>query len=942
MKSVSRILNLILLLVPVTMFAQHHSKIEATLNPTEKTLTVTQELNYVNSSPDALYVIVLNDWNHAYSSKKTPLAKRFSDEFATSFHLAKDHERGSTNELTISDDSGTLSWKRTDRQPDIVTVTLSRPLLSGQKLDLKLSYTSKVPSARFTRYGYKSDGSFVLRNWFLSAARYEDHKFVRSSNNNLDDISNGTTNYELNLRVPSDLEVTSDLNEDAKLQDEGFKVYDFSGQNRNDFSLYIEKTPTFRSFRNQLIEVHNGLQDHKVSDVEKAIIIDRIVTFVHENVGDYPHPKITVAQTDYDRNPFYGLNQLPSFVSPFSDDFLFEIKFLKTYLNNYLKSSLRLNPNKDNWIYDGIQIYTMMKYIDENRPGSKMMGSLSSLKVLKNYRLVNLGFNDQYSYFYMLMARKNLDQPLGAPKNTLIKFNEQIAGKYRAGLSFRYLDDYLGNDKVKTAIQDFYALNQERQATRSDFESILKRNAQKDIGWFFETIIDSRKIIDYKFGDVLKNDNTIVYTIKNRTGTTVPIPVYGIKDGEVVFKHWVENVSTDSTISVSRNNADKIVLNLKNEVPEYNQRNNWRSLKGFSLTNRPLRFNVMKDLEDPNYNQVLYVPTFTYNLYDGLSPGMRFHNKTILDKPFIFDVNPIYSVNTQSLIGNFSASVNQNYREGALYNIRYGLGGSFFHYAPDAAYTKLTPTVQFRFRKPNFRNNRRQMLMLREVIVHRDPTAFEISGAENFRDYAILNMRFLDSKTEVIKHFSYSGDLQIAKKFGKFSAETQYRRLFEDNRQLHLRVFAAAFLYNKTTSDFFSFALDRPTDYLFDYNYYGRSEDTGFFSQQLILSEGGFKSKLDTPFANQWITTANLGYSIWNWIEAYGDVGLVKNRNRDAEFLYDSGIRLNLVTDYFELYFPVYSNNGWEVGQDNYHEKIRFIITLDPKVLVNLFTRKWF
>jgi hypothetical protein len=45
----------------------------------------------------------------------------------------------------------------------------------------------------------------------------------------------------------------------------------------------------------------------------------------------------------------------------------------------------------------------------------------------------------------------------------------------------------------------------------------------------------------------------------------------------------------------------------------------------------------MKDLEDPT-NQALYVP-ISYNLYDGLSPGMRLHNKTILDKPFIFDIN---------------------------------------------------------------------------------------------------------------------------------------------------------------------------------------------------------------------------------------------------------------------------------------------------------------
>jgi hypothetical protein len=41
----------------------------------------------------------------------------------------------------------------------------------------------------------------------------------------------------------------------------------------------------------------------------------------------------------------------------------------------------------------------------------------------------------------------------------------------------------------------------------------------------------------------------------------------------------------------------------------------------------------MKDLEE-YYNQALYVP-LSYNLYDGLSPGMRLHNKTILDKLYL-------------------------------------------------------------------------------------------------------------------------------------------------------------------------------------------------------------------------------------------------------------------------------------------------------------------
>jgi hypothetical protein len=539
----------------------------------------------------------------------------------------------------------------------------------------------------------------------------------------------------------------------------------------------------------------------------------------------------------------------------------------------------------------------------------------------------------------MLMARKNLDQPLGSSKTALIKFNEQIASKYRAGLSIRFLDQYLQNNAVTTSIRQFYALNMAQQTSRTDFETLLKSNTTKDINWFFTTIINSRDIIDYKFTDVTRTKDSITFSVKNKTGAPIPIPVYGTKKGAIVFKQWLDIEECDSTFTLARKNADKIILNYKNEVPEYNLRNNWKKLDGFFPNNRPVKFVFMKDLEDPYYNQVLYVPTLTYNFYDGLSPGIRLHNKTILDKPFIFDINPAYSTKSSNLSGSAVFVVNENYRNSNLFNVRYSVSGSYFHYAPDASYMRINPMVQLRIRESNFRDNRKQLILLRQVVVNREKSEFIIdNSAEN---YSVFNLKYVNTRTEVINHFNFNSDLQISGKFGKIATEMEFRKLFENNRQINLRFYAGSFLYNKTASDYFSFALDRPTDYLFDYNYYGRSESTGFFSQQYIQAEGGFKSKLNTPFANQWMTTLNASFNIWNWLEVYGDIGLLKNKHQNEKFVYDSGVRLNLVTDYFELYFPVYSNNGWEIAQKNYNEKIRFVVTFSPKTLINLFTRKW-
>ncbi len=935
------IVLLCLLFVSSKQYAQHHSQIDAEVNLDKKTLVINQEIEFFNQSEDTLTYIILNDWNNAYSSKTTPLAKRFSDEFYRGFHLAKEEERGSTTILDIADTKKiAFIWKRTTDNPDIVVVALNQKLSPNKKIKLILSYIIKVPSNKFTRYGYEDNDKMILKNWFLTPSRYENHAFVQYNNNNLDDIANGVSDFDIKIKTPKNIALISDLNISNKQPFENYFIYELSDKYRTDFSCYLESKLSFSSYKNTSIEVFTNLKSNKTDNIKTAIIINNIIDFTDRTIGKYPHEKITVSEVDYDRNPFYGLNQLPSFLSPFTDDFVFEIKFLKTYLNNYLKNSLKLDPRKDTWIYDGIQVYMMMKYIDEYYPESKMMGKISNIGILKSYCQTQLNFNQQYSYFYMLMARKNLDQALGSSKDQLIKFNEQIAGKYKAGLSVKYLSNYLEENAVDKSILDFYNQNKDKQTSQKDFETILKSNTKKDISWFFKTIIESRDIIDFKFSKFTKTKDSISFSLNNRTKVDVPISVYGLNKGKVVFKEWLNSKNSDSIFTHERKGIDRIVLNYENEIPEFNLRNNYIKTDGFFPNNKPIKFVFMKDFEDPNYNQILYVPTLGYNLYDGVSPGMRLHNRTILDKPFNFDINPAYSTNSKSLTGSGTFFINQYRRNSNLFNIRYSASGSYFHYAKDASYSKINPMIQFHFREENYRDNHKQLLLVRHVTVNREKSTLITNNSEE--NYSVFNIKYVNLKTEITNHLSFVTDFQLANKFGKVSGQIEYRKLFEDNRQLKLRVYTGSFLYNKTDTDFFSFATDRPTDYLFDYNFFGRSENSGVFSQQYIEAEGGFKSKLGNPYANQWITTFNTSYSIWNWVEAYGDLGLMKNKSKKEKLIYDSGIRLNLVPDYFELYFPIYSNNGWEIAQPNYSEKIRFMVTFSPKTLTTLFTRKWF
>ena len=90
------------------------------------------------------------------------------------------------------------------------------------------------------------------------------------------------------------------------------------------------------------------------------------------------------------------------------------------------------------------------------------------------------------------------------------------------------------------------------------------------------------------------------------------------------------------------------------------------------------------------------------------------------------------------------------------------------------------------------------------------------------------------------------------------------------------------------------------------------------------------------------MASLNISMGVWKWIELYGDIGVLKNYNLDANAYFDSGIKLNFSPDYLEIYLPIFSSNGFEFIQPKFAAKIRF--NLDPSfsTLTSLFTRKWF
>ena len=101
-----------------------------------------------------------------------------------------------------------------------------------------------------------------------------------------------------------------------------------------------------------------------------------------------------------------------------------------------------------------------MNYVEEHYPNMKFLGSLADLWGVRSFHAADMNFNDKYVLHIMSMSRTNRDQPLTMSKDSLLKFNANLANKYKAGVGLKYLDDFINSRCFRKHIQIISRKNQ--------------------------------------------------------------------------------------------------------------------------------------------------------------------------------------------------------------------------------------------------------------------------------------------------------------------------------------------------------------------------------------------------------------------------------------------------------------------------------------------------
>jgi len=930
----------VLLFASEFVWSQTNYSLDVSLKVAEETLQVSQTIEYVNAENKALNTLYLYDWANSYQGAPAPLANHLANEFNRSFYISSNSKLG-YSQMEILGASNISSWSRLADQLDIIKINLDKELEPGDTLKIDLKYLVKIPDDKFTGVGINSSKGILLRDLFIGVAPRYDGEWLLNSNLGFRDYSGTPSNYEFNWEYPTTYTLLSNLSEKSSQSKSSTntKTSRFIDKNISSPEFVFDLKDSFKTIKiSENFSIVTDILPNKNADVDFEASLQRIDAFTKKILKPLPNKKLLVLKKDYARNPLVGISQALAFLNPFPDDFIYETRFIKAYLASYLNELFTINKRKDHWITGGIQTYVMIKYVDAFYPDSKFLGDLYKFKIVgvrpfNSYSAAKIGFNESYSFIAEFGEHANRQQQDTLGKERLTKSNELYTIPYHVGSGLIYLDSYLGDDVLVKAIKTF----SETRGTVS-LNQVLKEKTNKNVQWFFDTYLTDREAYDLSIKNVIKGKNEIRLTVSEENSKPVPFKLDLIQDDKIISEQWIHHSGKDTILQLKSLDADFVAINSNRFLPEKNRPNNWKYLKSSSGF-KPLQLTFYGDSENLKRNQLFYHPISDFNAYDGFTGGMRIYNTRVKNQPFEIDLHPQYSFKEQSFVGFFRTRYRFINHKSKNYLNQVFLTGKSYHYNTNLRYTSLQPSFSMYFRPFDLRSNKRQLFNISWYNVFRDRDP----NIQTAPDYSVLSLLHRYNNSDAVNVFSTNSNFEASNKFGKIYFSSNYRKLFPSGRQFAIRFFAGKFLWHNTKeTQYFDFNLNRSPDYLFRYDYLGRSEDSGIYSQQFVPAEGGFKAFFDQSSANDYMASINASIGLWKWIEFYGDVGILRNKSLSAVTYFDSGFKFSLVPDYFEIFFPLYSSNGFEPTQSRYATKIRFIFTPRLSTLSSLFTRKWF
>jgi len=428
------------------------------------------------------------------------------------------------------------------------------------------------------------------------------------------------------------------------------KTLHFRQENVHDFAWFADKKWIVRKGELQLADSTRNVTLWSMYLPKNAKVWEQSIEYIHdagywysEFYGDYPYNHITAVDGDMSAGGGMEYPNITVISSSPSKDLL-EFVIMHEVGHNWFYGILGSNERDHAYLDEGLNEYSNIRYWEKKYP--ERNGQIIVQDFMQNKLKIaqNLDFRWVMGYLgYQRRAVTGDDQPIDTPSQDFNRSNYGSIVYGKMGIYTRFLQEYLGEEKMDKVMQDYYESWKFSHPGPDDFKTSFTKLFDKDLSWFFDDVIDDTKVVDYAVGKMNKND----ILIKNLGTMSPPLElVFYNKEKNEIDRIWLEGFENTTNVELP-NGTKRVVIDPNNYLPDINRINNASSKRIIShfVFDQPVFYE----------NELFYLPWFKWSEYNGFSPGLSLYSGFAPGYPYGISVLPVWDFEHDRLAGSLSA-----------------------------------------------------------------------------------------------------------------------------------------------------------------------------------------------------------------------------------------------------------------------------------------------
>ena len=566
-------------------------KIKIKFNPYNKFIDGTETIKYYNNSPDTLSELVIRLYQNFYKSNSARNFQISSESVTDGIELKR---LIINNESIILDDNSSLNFTNTN-----LIIKLSEKIKPISSVSIAVDWNFTIPAGSPIRMGVYDSTSFLIAYWYPQIAVYDDiDGWDKIDFNGEQEMYNDFNNYDVEIETPDKFVVWSTgVLQNAKdiLSESAFNKFEMAHTSDTVINIitkddYITKNIFLSSRGNNIwhfkadyvTDFAFGCSDHYLWDAVSLIpdhnSYRRVFVSAAYNsdskdfygVAEIASNALEYFSTDLPGVPFPypsftvfnggGGMEYPMIINDGSSSTLAGTVYLTSHeaSHTYFPFYMGINEKKYAWMDEGMAVMLPMKFQSQVEGSDPVSRNANS---------------------YAAFSGKEMEMPLIVPSILLRGASYRVASYARSGIAYYYLQDFLGGDTFRKALQEYIHRWNGKHPIPYDFFNTFNNYLGKNLSWYWKPWFFEFGFPDLAIKSYVQENNSLEVEIEKIGNIPVPIKLTLLKAGESVKEIynatdvWKSGNKFATFKLDNPGEFDKIVLG-DEKIPDVNKKDN--------------------------------------------------------------------------------------------------------------------------------------------------------------------------------------------------------------------------------------------------------------------------------------------------------------------------------------------------------------------------------